>query len=128
MSGSGDGPGEVHRISGAPPPHSADLDRRVSRYLLSMAVRTGCLLLVFVVPGPARWGCAAGAVALPYVAVILANAGRAGRGPGASPARTDDPAQHPDAPPPDSASRPRQNPPATDPPVSQRAPGGPGFA
>ena len=51
----------------------------MSRYLKSMAIRTVCVLLVVVVPGPARWLFAAGAVGLPYVAVVMANARRSGR-------------------------------------------------
>jgi Protein of unknown function (DUF3099) len=65
---------EVYRITGAAPSRSKDLDRRINRYLISMAIRTACVILVFVVPGPARWVFAAGAVFLPYVAVLLANA------------------------------------------------------
>ena len=67
-------PTEVHRITGAAPSRSQDLDRRVNRYLISMAIRTACVVLGFVVPGPARWVFGAGAVFLPYVAVLLANA------------------------------------------------------
>jgi hypothetical protein len=69
-----DSEGEVYRITGAPPSRSADLDRRINRYLISMAIRTACVILVFVVPGPGRWVFAVGAVFLPYVAVLLANA------------------------------------------------------
>jgi hypothetical protein len=46
----------------------------MARYLISMAIRTACVLLVFVVHGPFRWVFAAGAIVLPYIAVILANA------------------------------------------------------
>ena len=52
------------------------------RYLVSMGVRTACVVLTFVVPGPARWFFAAGAVVLPYVAVVAANAGSRRPGPG----------------------------------------------
>jgi hypothetical protein len=65
----------IHRITAAPRPHAEDLDRRINRYLVSMAVRTACVVGVFVVPGPTRWVFAVGAVALPYVAVLFANAG-----------------------------------------------------
>jgi hypothetical protein len=66
----------VYRISGAPRALSEDLDRRKRRYLISMAIRTGCLLGAFVVPSPWRWFLLAGAVFIPMFAVILANAGR----------------------------------------------------
>ncbi|HEY6794979.1 MAG TPA: DUF3099 domain-containing protein, partial [Kineosporiaceae bacterium] len=78
---------EVHRITGAPVSRSADLDRRVNRYLVSMAIRTACVVLVFVVPGPAKWLFGAGAVFLPYVAVVFANA--TDRRPGDGPAPVD---------------------------------------
>ena len=44
------------------------------RYLISMGIRTLCVLLVFLIHNPARWVFAAGAVVLPYIAVLLANA------------------------------------------------------
>lgn len=66
----------VYRISGAPRALSEDLDRRKRRYLISMAIRTACLLGAFVVPSPWRWILLAGAVFIPMFAVILANAGR----------------------------------------------------
>jgi hypothetical protein len=65
---------EVHRITVARRPHSDDQNQRVGRYLLSMSVRTVCFALIFVVHGPARWVFVVGAVFLPYVAVIAANA------------------------------------------------------
>jgi len=46
----------------------------MGRYLVSMLIRTLCFILVFVVHGPLRWVFVAGAVFLPYVAVIYANA------------------------------------------------------
>jgi hypothetical protein len=64
---------EVYSITGAQTPHSRDLDQRVNRYLISMAIRTACVVLVLVVQGPLRWVFAVGAIVLPYVAVILAN-------------------------------------------------------
>jgi Protein of unknown function (DUF3099) len=66
-------PGVV-RITLARPPHSHDLDQRMIRYLVSMAIRTACVILVIVVHHPVRWVFAAGAVVLPYIAVLLANA------------------------------------------------------
>ncbi len=46
------------------------------RYGISMAIRMVCLVLAFVVEGWASWIFVAGAVLLPYVAVLMANAGR----------------------------------------------------
>lgn len=69
------GPGEpeVHQITNAVTPHSDDLDARMAKYLVSMLIRTLCVVLVLVVHHPVRWVFAVGAVALPYVAVIIAN-------------------------------------------------------
>ncbi|MBT0772408.1 DUF3099 domain-containing protein [Kineosporia sp. J2-2] len=73
------GAGEpVHSITGAVSPHSDDLDARIRRYLISMSIRVVCVVLAIVIH--ARWGhwswwiFAAGAVILPYVAVVMANA------------------------------------------------------
>ncbi|HLR43854.1 MAG TPA: DUF3099 domain-containing protein [Brevibacterium sp.] len=54
---------------------SADKDyaQRVRRYTISMIIRVVCLLLAFVFTGPLRWVMLAGAVILPYVAVVIAN-------------------------------------------------------
>ena len=65
---------EVVRISSAPRRHSDDLDARMSRYLTSMLIRTVCVVLVVVIDSPVRWVFAVGAIGLPYVAVVLANA------------------------------------------------------
>ncbi|HEX2810707.1 MAG TPA: DUF3099 domain-containing protein [Kineosporiaceae bacterium] len=65
---------EVYRITSARAPHSDDLDQRIRRYLISMGIRTACVLLVFVVHHPVRWVFAGAAVVLPYIAVLFANA------------------------------------------------------
>lgn len=66
----------MHRITSAPRSHADDQHARIVKYTVSMAIRAVCLVLAFVVPGPLRWVFVAGAVLLPYVAVVLANAGR----------------------------------------------------
>lgn len=48
----------------------------MGRYLISMLIRTICFLLIFVVHGPLRWVFVAGALLLPYIAVVMANTGR----------------------------------------------------
>jgi hypothetical protein len=55
---------------------SEDVHDRAVRYVVSMLVRTGCFVGMAFVDGWARWLLAAGAVLLPYIAVVLANAGR----------------------------------------------------
>ena len=64
----------VHSITAAAQAHSADLDARIRRYLISMAIRTVCFILVLVIDSPIRWAFAVLAVILPYVAVVMANA------------------------------------------------------
>lgn len=71
------GPDPV-RITTAPRAHSQDLRGRTRRYLISMGIRTLCFLLtVFTFGHWYSWVFLAGAVILPYIAVVLANAGAA---------------------------------------------------
>jgi hypothetical protein len=70
----------VYRITGAPTALSEDLRGRTRRYLLSMGVRTVCFIGATVVSGPLRWVLIVAAVLLPYLAVVLANAGRTAKG------------------------------------------------
>jgi low affinity Fe/Cu permease len=48
---------------------------RMIKYSISMGIRMVCLILVFFVEGWMMWVVIAGAVLLPYFAVILANGG-----------------------------------------------------
>jgi hypothetical protein len=41
-----------------------------------MMIRTLCFILAVILPSPYRWIALFGAVVLPYIAVIVANAGR----------------------------------------------------
>jgi hypothetical protein len=41
-----------------------------------MIIRTVCFLLTVALPSPYRWFALVGAMVLPYVAVVIANAGR----------------------------------------------------
>lgn len=52
---------------------SVEHDSRVKRYALTMAFRTACFVSMIFVDGPLRWVLFAGAVLLPYVAVVVAN-------------------------------------------------------
>ena len=52
---------------------SVEHDSRVKRYALTMGFRTACFVAMIFVDGPMRWVLFAGAVLLPYVAVIVAN-------------------------------------------------------
>ena len=71
-------------ITGASVPLSEDQRHRARRYLISMAIRTVCFILAIVASGWLRWALVAAAVFLPYVAVVMANAGRS-RAPKAAP-------------------------------------------
>lgn len=53
-----------------------DQHDRTVRYLVAMGIRAVCLVLAVLTPSPWWWVFVAGAVVLPYVAVIIANAGR----------------------------------------------------
>jgi hypothetical protein len=67
---------QVHLVTSARRPHSEEISGRARRYLISMGVRTVCLVLaIFVVHGGLRLSAFAAAIALPWFAVVLANAG-----------------------------------------------------
>lgn len=71
-------------ITSAPKSLKSDLAGRQRRYLISMIIRTICFLLTVALPSPYRWFALAGATFLPYVAVVIANAGRETVFPGAN--------------------------------------------
>nr|WP_240506311.1 DUF3099 domain-containing protein [Thermoactinospora rubra] len=62
-------------MTDAQPSLSADIGRREKRYLIQMGIRTICLILAVALPlpWPYRLLFIAGAVFLPYIAVIGAN-------------------------------------------------------
>lgn len=67
---------DIHSISDARESHTDEMRSRMIRYSVSMSIRLVCFVLVFVVPYPwLQWVMIAGAVFLPYFAVILANGG-----------------------------------------------------
>ncbi len=66
---------DVHAITDARVPHTDEMRGRMIKYSVSMGIRVVCLLLVFVVDGWLQWAFVAGAVFLPYFAVIIANGG-----------------------------------------------------
>ena len=95
---------DVVSITGARSGRSEDIDGRTRRYLISMGIRTACFIGAVLVSGPLRWALVIGALVLPYIAVVVANAGRESEpgdgpeairpedlpvlGPGAQPPRT----------------------------------------
>lgn len=63
------------RITTAAASRNDDIRARQRRYLLSMSLRTLCFVgAVIVGHGVAMWILIAGAIFLPYVAVVMANA------------------------------------------------------
>ena len=67
---------EPVRITTATRPRSQDIAARQRRYLFSMSIRTICFILAIVFrETPATWFFVVGAIFLPYVAVVIANAG-----------------------------------------------------
>ena len=69
----------VHTVTSAPTSSTDDQDQRVKRYLTMMGIRVACFGLVFVTSGWLRWAAIIGAVAIPYFAVVVANAVRPGQ-------------------------------------------------
>jgi len=67
---------EVHQITDAGVSLSDDQVGRTRKYLWSMALRTVCFVGAVVTPSPWRWFMIVAALLLPYLAVVVANAGR----------------------------------------------------
>jgi hypothetical protein len=64
------------RITSAGRSHSEDVASRQRRYLFSMGIRTVCFILAILFRNTPYWPYfAVGAIFLPYVAVVVANAG-----------------------------------------------------
>jgi len=63
----------VHSITDAAAAHSEDMRRRMIKYALAMGIRMVCLILIFVVDGWFKLVMVAGAVFLPWIAVVIAN-------------------------------------------------------
>jgi hypothetical protein len=63
----------VHSITDAAAAHSDEMHQRMVKYAVAMGIRMVCLLLIFVVDGWFKLLPIAGAVFLPWVAVVIAN-------------------------------------------------------
>ena len=66
----------VTSVTTAPAGRSDDLADRQRRYLIMMGIRVLCLPLAIITEGWLRWVFIAGAIVLPYVAVVIANVSR----------------------------------------------------
>jgi len=67
---------DVQSITSAGRSRDQDVSDRAVRYTIMMGIRVACFFAAVFTEGWLRWTFAAGAVVLPYVAVVLANAGR----------------------------------------------------
>lgn len=63
----------AHTVTTAQPSLSEEQSDRVRRYLIMMAIRICCVFGAILTPGVTRWVLIAGAVVLPYFAVVVAN-------------------------------------------------------
>jgi hypothetical protein len=79
---SSDRPPDVYTITNAQRGLSAEQAGRQRRYLVSMSIRTACVILAILVPGWPRVAFIVGAIVLPYLSVVVANAGRENDEPG----------------------------------------------
>ena len=73
-----DGPG-VYRITGARTGLTEDVRGRQRRYIISMSIRTVSVILTVVlwnIERPLAWAMLVLGAVLPYIAVVVANAGR----------------------------------------------------
>ncbi|MEP6797068.1 MAG: DUF3099 domain-containing protein, partial [Lapillicoccus sp.] len=61
-------------MTDAPASGADDQGDRMRRYFTAMGLRGVCFVLAVVTTGWLRWTFVAGAVVLPYIAVVLANA------------------------------------------------------
>ncbi len=66
--------GRAVRITTAPASRQEEIAQRQRRYVMSMSLRTVCFIGAVVAEGWLRWVLVVGAVVLPYVAVVMANA------------------------------------------------------
>jgi Mg/Co/Ni transporter MgtE len=72
----------VYSVTSAPESLRDDQNERMRRYLLSMGIRTACFVLSVIAIVVLHWTVVGwilvvGAVVLPYVAVVMANATKA---------------------------------------------------
>jgi type III secretory pathway component EscV len=65
-----------HTITSAQRALSDEQSGRTRKYLISMGIRTACVIGAIFIPGWPRWVLIAGAVVLPYLAVVIANGGK----------------------------------------------------
>ena len=67
--------GSIPRITDARSAHTDEMHARMVKYTISMSIRMVCLFMLFFVHGWMLWVVVAGAVVLPWFAVVIANGG-----------------------------------------------------
>ncbi|MEO6789498.1 MAG: DUF3099 domain-containing protein [Ornithinibacter sp.] len=67
---------DAQSVTSVPESRQVDQSRRLKTYLVTMSIRTACFILMVVVDGWLRWVFAAGAIFLPFFAVVAVNAVR----------------------------------------------------
>ncbi|MER1996450.1 MAG: DUF3099 domain-containing protein [Arthrobacter sp.] len=67
--------GRIPRITDARSAHTDEMHARMVKYTVSMSIRMVCLFMLFFVHGWMLWVVVAGAVVLPWFAVVIANGG-----------------------------------------------------
>jgi Protein of unknown function (DUF3099) len=65
-----------HVVTGAGTALSIEQRTRQRKYFISMMIRTACFIAAIFLSSPWRWFSLLGALTLPYIAVVVANAGR----------------------------------------------------
>lgn len=68
-------PADAYNITDARTAHTDEMHQRLVKYSVAMGIRMVCLILIFVLDGWLKIIAVAGAVLLPWFAVIIANAG-----------------------------------------------------
>jgi hypothetical protein len=66
---------QQHTITTLPPSPEAERRARMIKYTIAMSIRVLCIFLMLFAQGWWLVVCAAGAIVLPYIAVVLANVG-----------------------------------------------------
>lgn len=69
----------MHRITNVAPGMKQQQADRNRKYMFSMSIRMVCFGAALVTDGLLRWVLLAGSLVLPWIAVVLANAGRENR-------------------------------------------------
>ncbi|GMA31046.1 DUF3099 domain-containing protein [Litorihabitans aurantiacus] len=67
---------QVPSITSAQRSRGQDVSGRAMQYAIMMGIRVACFFAAIFTEGWLRWTFAAGAVVLPYIAVVIGNAGR----------------------------------------------------